>query len=232
MYEWAKNEVEIACKKENPDRKQGEFDYGCACYGCACYESALKAYKSLMEDEHSGMSFGFTRNILKRLLDEMPLTPIEDTPDIWNKVADIKNKTEYQCKRKHSLFKTVNNETGEITYNDVDRIICVDEHGSSYTNGFISRQIGKLYPLTMPYYPTGRYYVYVTDFDMTAEVGCFDTIYIKKVKLPSGEIKELNLYYKETEKSYVEISEDEYKAREAEYLANKKRLMAENNDKI
>lgn len=220
MYEWAKKEVEIACKKENPDRKQGEFDYG-----CACYESALKAYKSLMEDEHSCMSFGFTRNILKRLLDEMPLTPIEDTPDIWNEVADIKNKTEYQCKRKHSLFKTVNNETGEITYNDVDRIICVDERGSSYTNGFISRKIDKLYPLTMPYYPTGRYYVYVTDFATTAEVGCFDTICVEKVKLPDGEVKKLNLYYKEDKYGFVEIGEDEYKAREAEYLANKKRLL-------
>lgn len=28
MYEWAKKEVEIACKKENPDRKSGEWDYG------------------------------------------------------------------------------------------------------------------------------------------------------------------------------------------------------------
>lgn len=227
MYEWAKNEVEIACKKENPDRKQGECDYVCD-YACACYENALKAYKALMEDEHSAMSFGFTRNILKRLLDEMPLTPIEDTPDIWNEVADIKNKTEYQCKRKHSLFKTVNNETGEITYNDVDRIICLDEHGSSYTNGFISRKIDKLYPLTMPYYPTGRYYVYVTDFDMTDEVGCFNIniICVEKVKLPDGEVKKLNLFYKEDKygfNGFVEIGEDEYKTIEAVYLANKKK---------
>lgn len=28
MYEWAKKEVEIACKKENPDRKPGKWDYG------------------------------------------------------------------------------------------------------------------------------------------------------------------------------------------------------------
>lgn len=46
MKSWAEREVEIACKHENPDRKEGEWDYG-----CACYESALKAFKSLMEDE-------------------------------------------------------------------------------------------------------------------------------------------------------------------------------------
>ena len=64
MLEWAKKEVEIACKRENPDKKEGEFDYG-----CACYESALKAFKSLCEDGHSGMSIGFTKNILNWLVD-------------------------------------------------------------------------------------------------------------------------------------------------------------------
>ena len=74
MYTWAENEVRIACERENPDRKEGEFDYG-----CACYESALKAFKCLMEDGHSGMSINITRQILNRLLLHQPLTPIEDT---------------------------------------------------------------------------------------------------------------------------------------------------------
>ena len=38
MERWAENEVAIACRREKPDRKDGEWDYG-----CACYESALKA---------------------------------------------------------------------------------------------------------------------------------------------------------------------------------------------
>ena len=42
LEKWAEKEIEIACKKENPDRTEGEWDYG-----CACYESALKAFKSL-----------------------------------------------------------------------------------------------------------------------------------------------------------------------------------------
>lgn len=55
MLDWAKREVEIACEKENPNRKEEEFDYG-----CACYESALKAFESLSEDGHSGLSIKIT----------------------------------------------------------------------------------------------------------------------------------------------------------------------------
>lgn len=64
MLDWAKREVELACKRENPDRKPGEWDYG-----CACYESALKALKSLLEDGHSGFSISLTKQILNRLID-------------------------------------------------------------------------------------------------------------------------------------------------------------------
>lgn len=73
MTTWAEREVELACKKENPERKEGEFDYG-----CACYESALKAFKSLMEDGHSGSSIHLTKEILVRLIEGKVLTPIEE----------------------------------------------------------------------------------------------------------------------------------------------------------
>lgn len=63
ILDWAKREVEIAYKTENPNRKEGEFDYE-----CACYESALKAFESLCEDDHSGFSIRMTQAILNRLI--------------------------------------------------------------------------------------------------------------------------------------------------------------------
>ena len=60
--EWAEKEIEMACKKENPEWDGKSFDYG-----CSCYQSALKAYKSLEKDEHSGCSWNITKNILIRL---------------------------------------------------------------------------------------------------------------------------------------------------------------------
>ena len=73
MIDWAKREIAIACKKENPDWDGKSFDYG-----CSCYQSALKAYESLCNDDHSGYSFSITKNILIRLMEGRPLTPITD----------------------------------------------------------------------------------------------------------------------------------------------------------
>ena len=83
MLYWAEREVAIACEKENPNKKDGEFDCG-----CACYESALKAFKSLCDDCHSGFSIKMTQVILNSLIDGKPLTPIEDMDDVWNLIED------------------------------------------------------------------------------------------------------------------------------------------------
>ena len=59
LERWAENEVAIACRHEKPDRKDGEWDYG-----CACYESALKAFGSLCADGHSGFSIGDRKSVV------------------------------------------------------------------------------------------------------------------------------------------------------------------------
>ena len=64
--EWAKNEVSIAMDKERKAAdKEGTVGVG---YANSCYQSALKAYHCMCEDDHSGMSWSITANILIRLL--------------------------------------------------------------------------------------------------------------------------------------------------------------------
>ena len=77
MLNWAEQECRIACRKENQDY---DFDSDNFDYGCSCYKSALKAYKSLCEDGHSGCSFNITKNILLKLMEGQPLTPITKQP--------------------------------------------------------------------------------------------------------------------------------------------------------
>ena len=69
MSEWAKREIELACKRNRGNRLKEEFDDEFN-YGCACYASALKAFKSMLDDAHSGTSIMITKYILNRLKEE------------------------------------------------------------------------------------------------------------------------------------------------------------------
>ena len=225
ILEWAKREVEIACKKENPNRKEGKFDYGCACYG-----SALKAFESLTEDGHSGFSIKMTQVILNRLIDGKPLTPIEDTDDVWNAVSlSNDGKVEiYQCKRMSALFKYMY-EDGSIIYGSNDYCYCVDinDPKNTYCSGMVRKIIEKMFPITMPYMPEKPIKVYCEDFLTDERNGNFDTFgVLYAFKEENGEQKriEINRFFRdpfeneeESEEftGYVEISKEEYDSRKA-----------------
>lgn len=212
MSEWAKREVEIACKKENSDRKEGEFDYG-----CACYESALKAFNSLLEDGHSGYSIGFTKNILNRLIDGQPLTPIEDTDDVWEERGVYKDgvKMSYQCKRMGSLFKDVY-EDGTVRYRDVNRFICYESDSNiGYHNGFVNKIATECVgEITMPYYPSTKpIKIYTSECLFDPKNGDYDTVGIEYLEFPDGQRITIARYFKEAEDGFEEIDYDEYKMR-------------------
>lgn len=224
LKEWAEREIEIACKRENPDRKEGEFDYG-----RACYESALKAFNSLLEDGHSGMSIGFTKNILNRLIDGKPLTPIEDTDDVWKFSYEKDGVETYQCSRMRSLFKYVYPD-GTVKYRDVDRFYCY-EIGSDvpFSNGFINRiaeeNVGEI---TMPYIPSDKpIKIYVGEYLVDPKNGDYDTLGILYCVYPDGRECRIYRYFKEVENSFEEIDEREWYERVSKALT---RLYKGEND--
>lgn len=209
MEQWAKMEIEIACAKERGNKDPNEWDYG-----VACYESALKAFESIMADGHSGTSIGFTKAILNRLIDGKPLTPIEDTPGIWNDITCCNNDYElYQCTRMSSLFKDVYYD-GTVKYHDIDRFYCVnkdDPNGCGWHNGFINRILDDQFPITMPYSPASKpYYVYCTEGLSDPKNGDFDSIGIHYVLKPNGERVQIQRFFKEGENDWIEISQQEY----------------------
>lgn len=213
MLEWAKDEVAIAIKRERGDKPEGEWDYG-----CACYDSAMRAFESLLGDGHSGMSIGITKNILNRLIDGKPLTPIEDTEDVWNVCSRGENGgvATYQCKRMSSLFKDVYPD-GTVKYHDNNRYYCTNEENPhvSWHNGFVAKIYNEMYPLTLPYMPNSRPDVIVCDELLTdRKNGDYDTLAILYIKKADGERVEVNRYFKENEVSFTEISLEEYKERQ------------------
>ena len=208
MELWAEEEIRIACERERGGASEDEWDYG-----VACYESALKAFRSLLEDGHSGMSIGFTLGILNRLVKGQPLTPIEDTDDVWKEcVGGRASCTTYQCRRMSSLFKDVYAD-GHIEYLDVNRFRCVTLNSSAcWSNNYIARIAGEYSPITMPYIPR-TYTVVCEEFLTDRKNGDFDTIGILYILDSAGERKEVNRYFAEAEEGWREIDRAEYEQR-------------------
>lgn len=209
MTNWAREEVRIACKRENPNWDGQSFDYG-----CCCYASALKAYEVIMQEGHSGMSYGFTASILKRLLESKPLTPIEDTPDVWNDVTEKRDGTIiYQCRRMSSLFKHVDKE-GRVSYNDVERAIGIDENGVTFHSGLVDRIVEEKFPITMPYAPPlGTYKMKVAERTLGGPdvPGQYDTVVCSTLTTPTGEKVKVNRYFTEVGREKMEeITQKEY----------------------
>ena len=209
MTEWAEKEVEIACERERAGQDPSEWDYG-----VACYKSALKAYKSLMEDGHSGMSISITKGILNKLIDEKPLTPIEDAPDVWYERCVFKGEVveSYQCRRMGSLFKDVYKD-GTVKYTDVNRVLCFyNDDNIPWHNGMVGEIIDEMFPITMPYYPSDLYKVYCTEFLTDEANGDYDTIGILYVKKGDGnERHDIHRYFKNgPDGKMVEITAREY----------------------
>ena len=217
MYEWAEQECRIACKKENPDFNFDSNDFD---YGCSCYKSALKAYKSLCEDDHSGASFNFTRRILERLMRSQPLTPItdedfkgEDSICSDEDLASRGLKSEIQCPRMSSLFRKETLD-GKVSYSDINRAYCIDiENPSDTYSSAIDRVVDEFFPITMPYLPeNGKYKVYCQTFLTDAKNGDFDTRAILYFITPDGKRIEVNRYQTEKDGKMVNITKEEYEA--------------------
>ena len=215
MYDWAEQECRIACKKENPnfDFDSDDFDYG-----CSCYKSALKAYKSLCEDDHSGASFNFTRRILERLMEGQPLTPITDE-DFEGGVSIFSDKdlasrglkSEIQCPRMSSLFRRETLD-GKVSYNDNNRAYCINIENPSVTFSSAKDQVvDEFFPITMPYIPEkGKYKVYCQTFLTDKKNGDFDTQAILYFITPDGKRVDVNRYQTEKDGKMVDITKEEY----------------------
>ena len=205
LKDWAKKEVEIACKRENPNWDGKSFDYG-----CSCYMSALKAFESLCDDYHSGYSFSITRSILKKLLDRRPLTPITDE-DFNNQTSIFDDKVEYQCPRMSSLYKTVYKD-GSVEYSDVDRAYSFDAEfpDDTFTCGFDTNFLDELIPITLPYNGTStKYKIKVQRFDTKDGV---EYRAILSITDPDGKVIPVDKYYRLGDKysEHKMISKEEF----------------------
>ena len=190
MAEWARKEIEIV-KESRKKNKTADDSFSLDGYVDMCYASALKAYETLIADDHSGMSYGITRNILIRLLNELPLSPVEDIPESWSCISDEEDDKKgierYECIRRCSLTKEIN-KNGETSYYDRDMFTYYevdDKDKTSFRAGYINRLIQKYFPITFPYMPPT--YAYSVGIKRQT-VGPVDILIVYAVKDKDGKI--------------------------------------------
>ena len=210
LKDWAEREVALACKRENPEWDGESFDYG-----CSCYMSALKAYKSLLEDEHSGFSFAMTRNILKRLMHNLPLTPITeaDFDGVDNTISysdeELRRdglKSHKQCPRMSSLFQIVKMD-GTVEYNDVERTVAIEneDDSSCCSCSVASNLVDEMFPITLPYWPSVNKYIVHLEWADEGRAAA-----VSHIITPTFERVEINRYWMMYGNRRVEIYRDKY----------------------
>ena len=157
-------------------------------------------------------------DIFKRLALGLPFYEITDSPEEWSDVIDNheQERIMYQAKRYPSLFKIVDNNTGEVYYQDINRFegTYKNRRYIHFHSGLIDRVLRPIFPITMPYYPTAdNIKVTTEDFLVDPRNGDFDTFGIFYAEDPYSGIRQINKFFKEDSKSdfgWKEISRLEY----------------------
>lgn len=198
LVDWAENEIKL--KKEFEGKEAG----GWTPYVNGCLDSALKAYKSLCDDGHSGMSFSITRQILECLMHDIPLTPIEDIPESWGDsygFGENDKRKHFQCVRRSSLFKDINAD-GTATYHDnnndvLEEMKLSDGHisclGSGRTTIILKHYCPEALEIKFPYIPPRQpWRVRVSEeYDGPSDL---DVCYLAYIKKPNGEFIDINKF--------------------------------------
>lgn len=223
IIDWAERECRIACKGVNPkfnfdDDSENNFNYV-----CSCYKDALKAYKVLCSQGHSGQSWQLTTSILNKLCKHQPLTPITDsdffaveygTKDYpMESPAYLKErglKSNIQCPRMFSLFREETLD-GKVSYTDIDRSYCVNMENEEDTYSGCGWVVDELFPITLPYLPSSKKYKIYTRLFLTDENnGDFDTREIRYMITPEGERVDINRYFHYDDSGSHEVTKEEF----------------------
>lgn len=111
-----------------------------------------------------------------------------------------------------------------VTYSDVNRVQLINKESPDipFRNGFGTRLIDKMYPITLPYFPADKKFKIIVEEFLTDEKnGDFDTVGYLQLILPNGEVVDLNGYFKDGPDGMVRIEHAEYEERKANRIDKK-----------
>ena len=186
-------------------------------YTMMCVKDAYEALKLLAKDA-SGMSMSVTMMYLNRMSRRQPLFPITEDDFDDSNAYDTKNGINVQCSRMSALFKHIDVD-GTVSYKDIDRVIAKNlNNNTTWSNGFITKLIDEMYPITFPYMPDKPFVANIKEYLFNTYNGDYDAIHFVSLKHPDGTLEYINRYFIELCGEFVEVSEESFN--EAKNKAN------------
>lgn len=219
VKELARNEVELALKENRVDHNE-KLDL--------VYKEALRLFCDFMDGvAEAQVPEAAVYSIFSQLMDQNPLTPIEDKKGEWIFVEGfdpaVGNEEHpqyslYKSKRRPSLYKKVmyGKEGPEITFSDVNRAISVDIDTKSLRKaGMGLAVLDEMFPITFPYEPIGKIKIYEEKVKYHKEKnGDYDTLGILYFRFADGRMVKVDRFFKEKEGGeFEEITKQEYLSR-------------------
>ena len=221
--DWARKEVELFKTQMSSNENFSDEDL---IYNLAGIEAGFEAFKKThnISETESDYSYYMAQRVYSLLDAEVPLTPLQDSPEDWEEQYDIPTFDDrghlsdvkvYRHKRKNGLFKYLHKD-GSSRITDLDRTVGIP-YGRSYE--FYSKRVNDIVdekvPIIFPYQPlSGKYKVITADFKCYPEESkCdWDTQGFLYILTPYKDIITVNKFQKldPVEDRFLDISVDEF----------------------
>lgn len=159
--QWGKNEIKMA-KEKYEDL-------------IPSYEAAAEAFDAVCDiyEKHPDLYEPKTNELLLRLLNGFPLTPITDDPSEWifecgfdpSSNCETAGYTIYKAVRRPSLLKKVTYDGDKtcVEYMDTDRGERIDiDTNKRIDPGFVGIWLDIMFPIAMPYFPYAKIKVFTS----------------------------------------------------------------------
>lgn len=176
---WAEKEMELLRGQTNAEedpKSREDLDY--INIMDTLLDQSYEYLKLIECEKDSVVCSGLREEILRRMINQMPLTPITDADDEWKDEEITDNLKVQRAKRYFVLERKVAtwpDGTQHVTYNDPLRIVCHDISNpfEKFYNGFFTEFVNDLIPIQLPYMPSLEPIHVVTETEEHEDGSCF-----------------------------------------------------------
>lgn len=208
IVEWAKRETGIAVMAADKEEEQKAI------------QAAYRGFKEMLNFRENAdpMNWQICLKAMTQFMNEQPLSVITGAEGEWDLMEETENGDKYYVSNRLNTLYKLEHPDGTTEYNDVNRYLLLDVNAEKkgYFVGGLGQQIfNAMVPIEFPYFPIGRYKIFIEDFKCHHAAAENDTYGVLVIKNPEGKMMNVNRFFKKDyeTKEWVEILKTEYMSR-------------------